>query len=59
MEYENVMTKKVVIVSDMIAAGMCEKTIGMTFVIFKGEGDEISKVMESRNFHTEYEKIID
>ena len=51
------MTKKVVIVSDMIAAGMCEKTIGMTLVIFKGEGDEISKVMESRNFHTYYEKV--
>lgn len=57
MKYENVMTKKVVIVLDMMAAGMCEKTIGMTLVIFKGEGDEISKVMESKNFHTYYEKL--
>jgi len=56
MKYKNVMTKKVVTVSDMIATGMCEKTIGMTLVIFKGEGDEVSKVMERRNFHTYYEK---
>ncbi len=51
------MTKKEVIVSDMIATGICEKTIGMTFVVFKGENDEISKVMESRNFHTYYDKV--
>ena len=56
MKYKNVMTKKVVTVSDMIATGMCEKTIGMTLVIFKGEGDEVSKVVERRNFHTYYEK---
>ena len=57
MKYKNVMTKKVVTVSDMIAAGMCKKIIGMTLVIFKGEDDKISKVMESKNFHTYYEKV--
>lgn len=58
MKYKNIATKKIVNVSDINAVGICTKTIGMTLVIFKEEGEEITKVMENSRFHSFYEKVI-
>jgi hypothetical protein len=56
MKYINILTKQEVIVSDLFAAGVCIKTRGKSFVVFKKEGDSYSMVMENREFHTLYEK---
>ncbi|AGO47720.1 hypothetical protein Phi17218_187 [Cellulophaga phage phi17:2_18] len=59
MEYKNKKTKKVVVVSNMTAAGVCHKTIGMTLVVFKSKDEEVTKVMENENFHTRYCAVSD
>jgi hypothetical protein len=59
MKYRNIMTKNIVTVSELIVAGMCNKTIGLTLVVNKeNETDLYSKAMESRQFHDFHKKVI-
>lgn len=55
-KYINVKDGTIVIVSNINAAGMCEKTIGLTFVIYKSENSTLDYpfVMENCEFHKKY-----
>lgn len=58
MKYRNLITRNVVTVIDMFAAGKCKKTMGMSMVIYKeNEYSEISSVMENREFHSIHELV--
>ena len=49
--------KKEIFVIDKIAAGVCDKTMGKTFVLFKMNlDDKFSRVMEHTEFYKKYEK---
>lgn len=56
-KFKNKRTGKIAIVSDNMAAGMCEHTMGGTFVIYKYEDEtfQYSKIMEHREFNLKFE----
>ena len=58
-KYKSRTTTNVVEVSDLRSAGMCKRTLGYTFVIYKFEDEnyEFSRIMEHREFHKKYEEI--
>ena len=49
----------IVIVSDLIAAGMCKYTLSKTLVIYKYENEDLdfSRVMEHKEFHSKFKEI--
>lgn len=51
--------KKIAVVSEERAAGMCKHTIGMTIVVYKYEEDnyDYSFVMEHREFYDSHDLI--
>lgn len=58
-KYINNITKKIAIIISNNAAGMCEKTIGSTLVIYKYEGDVLDYpfVMEHREFYGKHSLV--
>ena len=46
----------VVTVIDPIGAGMCDKTIGMTVVIYQRPNEDFYCIMEYREFQKEFEE---
>jgi hypothetical protein len=56
--YENNKNGKIAIIISDRATGMCCKTIGITLVIYKYEGDtyDYPFVMKSQEFHKEHTK---
>lgn len=44
-------------VIDQIAAGMCDKTIGLTLVIYKRKDDDFHRIMEHTEFYRKYEEV--
>ena len=59
-KFINNKTNKTAIVISSRAAGMCQKTIGLTLVIYKYEGDdyEYPFVMEHREFYNKHSKVV-
>jgi|TARA_R110000744_G_scaffold26640_2_gene65377 hypothetical protein len=58
MKYKSKTTKNIVTIIDKMGAGMCSKTLGMTLVIFKFEGDlDFHRVMEHTEFNAKYEEL--
>lgn len=58
-KYKHNNKEKIAVVISNMGAGMCNKTIGMTLVIYKHEGDtyDYPFVMEDIEFHMNYTKI--
>jgi hypothetical protein len=58
-KYKNNKTNKIAVIISDRAAGMCEKTIGLTLVVYKYEGDnyEYPFVMEDREFYRKHTKM--
>jgi hypothetical protein len=59
MKYVHRTTGKVVIVETKRAAGMCDKTMGCTMVVYRNEEPKQSSqythfVMESKEFHNKH-----
>jgi hypothetical protein len=58
--FVNNKTNKVVILVNGNAAGMCGKTIGMTFAVYEYENEKYDYpfIMEHREFYKNYTKIV-
>lgn len=56
-QYKNNNSGKIVTVIDPIAAGMCNKTLGLTLVIYKEAGNKFHQVMEHKEFYHRFTKI--
>ena len=58
-QYQNKQNSKIANIINHIAAGMCQKTIGMTMVIYKYEGDTYNYpfIMEHQEFYEKHLKI--
>lgn len=59
-KYKNNSNERIVIVMDDKSAGMCRKTIGLTFVIYKyeDENSDYHLIMEHREFYNKFSKTI-
>ena len=60
-KFINNKTNKTAIVINSLAAGMCEKTMGLTLVIYKYEGEDYEYppfVMEHREFYRKHSKVV-
>lgn len=57
--YKNKTNDKIALVINDIASGMCDKTLGLTMVIYKYEGDthEYPFIMEHTEFYNKHSKI--
>jgi len=60
-KYKNNSNGKIAIILYDRVAGMCRKTLGITYVIFKYEEDDYDYpfIMEGRNFNETHVKISD
>lgn len=58
-KYKNKTDSKVAIIISNMAAGMCNKTLGVTMVIYKYEGDtyDYPFVMEHKEFYQKHSEI--
>jgi hypothetical protein len=58
-KYKSKLNGKVVIIISDKAAGMCNKTLGVTMVVYKYEGDtyDYPFIMEHREFYQKHSEI--
>ena len=56
IKYYDKNTNEIVEVIDLIAAGMCKRTIGKTFVIYKIKEIKYYMIMNYIEFYEKYEK---
>lgn len=58
-KYKNKINNKVTIIISDKAVGMCNKTLGVTMVVYKYEGDIYDNpfIMEHREFYKEHSRI--
>ncbi len=56
-EYKNKTNGKVATIISDRAAGMCNKTLGITMVVYKYEGDDYPFIMEHREFYQKHSEI--
>ena len=61
MKYRRNLDGKVVEILNRIAAGMCNITLGKTFVVYKYSEEELNYVfiMEHQEFYSKHSEIID
>ena len=58
-KYKAKLNNKVAIIINDRAAGMCDKTLGLTMVVYKYEGDifDYPFVMEYREFYEKHKEV--
>ena len=61
MKYRRNLDGKIVEILNRIAAGMCNITLGKTFVVYKYSEEELNYVfiMEHQEFYSKHSEIID
>jgi len=59
-KFINNINNKTAVIINRMAAGQCEKTMGLTLVIYKYEGDvyEYPFVMEHREFYNKHSRVV-
>tara|TARA_R110000782_G_scaffold252394_1_gene340178 strand:+ start:3157 stop:3336 length:180 start_codon:yes stop_codon:yes gene_type:complete len=58
MKYKSKTTNNIVTVIAKTGYGMCSKTIGLTMVVFKLEGElDFHRIMEHSEFYSKYEEV--
>jgi hypothetical protein len=59
-KFINNINNKTAVIINSLAAGMCEKTRGLTLVIYEYEGEDYGYtfVMEHKEFYKKFSKVI-